>query len=91
MKNYTCFLLFVLVVVNSEVDPPLGHLKPLGSHQPPESPITVIHSIPSPKDFFENYVKTSKPVLFKGAAKSIPPYELWTDNYLRLVAIVVSA
>eukprot|EP00057_Strongylocentrotus_purpuratus_P027318 XP_011681792.1 PREDICTED: lysine-specific demethylase 8 [Strongylocentrotus purpuratus] len=60
-----------------------GHLKPLGSHRPPEDPgIDVLHRVPDPLDFFNRYVKDGKPVIFKGAAQNMDSYKLWTDEYL---------
>ncbi|XP_030832561.1 bifunctional peptidase and arginyl-hydroxylase JMJD5 [Strongylocentrotus purpuratus] len=60
-----------------------GHLKPLGSHRPPEDPgIDVLHRVPDPLDFFNRYVKDGSPVIFKGAAQNMDSYKLWTDEYL---------
>nr|XP_054756261.1 bifunctional peptidase and arginyl-hydroxylase JMJD5-like isoform X1 [Lytechinus pictus] len=68
---------------NEHVPNLLGHLKPLGSHRPPEDPgIDVLHRVPDPLDFFNNYVKDGKPVIFKGAAQNMDSYKLWTDKYL---------
>ena len=61
---------------------PRGHMLPLGSHRPSEGHIDELHSFPHPADFYQKYVKGSKPVIFKGAAKGIPAYTLWTDKYL---------
>ncbi|MRB67776.1 hypothetical protein GH825_30950, partial [Bacillus thuringiensis] len=36
-----------------------------------------------PESFYRDYVTASKPVVFKGAAKGIPAYTLWTDMYLK--------
>jgi len=45
-----------------------------------------IQSVPGfllkPSDFYNNHVIPGIPVLFKGAAKSFPAYQLWTDEYL---------
>ena len=60
-----------------------GHLKPLGSHRDPNGSIDEIQGFPDPELFFEKYVKASKPVVFKDAAKMVPAYSKWTDEYLR--------
>ena len=62
---------------------PPGHLKPMGSHRPPEGSIDAVDGFVSPQEFWE-YAKGlgSKPLLFKGAAKGVPAYSLWTDDYL---------
>ncbi|XP_071507437.1 bifunctional peptidase and arginyl-hydroxylase JMJD5-like [Diadema antillarum] len=65
-----------------EVQPP-GHLKPLGSHRPPEMPgVDVLERVPDPPDFFSRYVEAGRPAVFKGAAKEMASYRLWTDEYL---------
>ena len=71
------------------VDPhPSGHLKPLGHHRPPIGGIDVLTSFPDPKDFYENFVKASRPALFRGILENgfLPAYKLWNDEYLRWVA-----
>ncbi|XP_071955296.1 bifunctional peptidase and (3S)-lysyl hydroxylase Jmjd7-like [Antedon mediterranea] len=60
---------------------PAGHLKPLGSAKD-KLPIDVVHQYLSPIDFFANYVYASKPVVFKGVAKTANAFQYWTDNYL---------
>ena len=61
---------------------PKGHLEPLGSHRAPDA-IEERHDIPTPLEFWSNYVKISKPVVFRGAAKHSKAYKLWTDEYLK--------
>lgn len=73
----------IIYVVQGDSDHPPGHFKPLGSHQDPEEPITELHEAPLPQEFFENFVKPGKPALFRGAAKKMPSFSLWTDEYLR--------
>lgn len=82
MKPLLLLCVFLNVVQGNSDHPP-GHLQPLGSHQNPEEPITELHEAPSPQYFFENFVKPGKPVLFKAAAKKMPSFSLWTDEYLR--------
>ena len=41
----------------------------------------------SPKDFFNNYLKASRPVFVKGLAKEWPGYTKWqSDEYLKEVS-----
>ncbi len=61
---------------------PKGHLQPLGSHREPDT-IEERYDIPSPLEFWSNYVKISKPVVFRGAAKHSKAYRLWNDKYLK--------
>ena len=62
---------------------PTGHLQPLGSHRPPEGAIKSIEQAPTPQEFYDEYVSKGQPVIFKGAAKLSPGFQLWTDSYLR--------
>lgn len=62
---------------------PAGHLQPLGSHRPAEGAIKAIDYMPSPEVFFKEYVMSNQPVIFKGAAKLSPGFNLWTDSYIR--------
>lgn len=60
-----------------------GHLKPLGSVTRPID-VTLLDSLPGPLEFFDRYVKPSRPVLFRGAAKLFPSYDNWrNDTYLK--------
>jgi len=65
-------------------DPP-GHLQPLGSHRPAEGHVDAVDGFLDPEPFYRDYVAASKPIVFKGAAKGIPAYTLWTDAYLKYV------
>ena len=58
-----------------------AHLKPLGSHRTPDA-IEERNDIPSPFEFWDKYVKVSKPVVFRGAGKQSKAFMLWTDQYL---------
>lgn len=62
---------------------PPGHLQPLGSHQPPSGSIESSEVVPGPREFFEENVRPGKPLLLRGAAKSMPAFSKWTDGYLR--------
>ncbi|XP_070561489.1 2-oxoglutarate and iron-dependent oxygenase JMJD4-like [Ptychodera flava] len=84
IKTFT--MVAVAIVMNFptyHAGDPEGHLLPLGSHQPPEGDIEEIDTIPSPMEFYDRYIKPSKPVIFKGAAKMSPGFYLWNDDYLR--------
>ncbi|EDO37253.1 predicted protein [Nematostella vectensis] len=83
MYRAVCTLFLACVVLSSTLatDPP-GHLQPLGSHRPAEGEVDAVSKPPSPHEFFNNYVIPGKPLLFKGAAKALPAYKLWTDEYL---------
>ncbi|CAH1797094.1 unnamed protein product [Owenia fusiformis] len=91
-KNFPVLFLFFLKVFsifqqsfsfaekgNAE---PIGHLKPLGSHMPPESSVDELQVLPTSEIFHKEYVKPGKPLIFKGAAKLMPAFKLWTDDYL---------
>ncbi len=38
------------------------------------------------KDFFDNYVRTKKPLLMRNLLKNTPAIKLWTDEYLSNIA-----
>ena len=57
-----------------------GHLKPFGYGRP-TFPVDEIDKFPNPKYFFDNYVKTLKPLKMKGAAKFSAGFKKWTDDY----------
>ena len=60
------------------------HFLPLFTTRPPEKPgIDVLDYVPDPPDFFSRYIKNGRPVVFKGAAKNMAAFRLWTDEYLR--------
>lgn len=63
---------------------PVGHLKPLGSHRPPETNLVDdLQEIPSAEEFWTKYVRPSKAVVLRGAAKLGRAFEQWTDQYLK--------
>ena len=43
-----------------------GHMKPFGSHRPPDYVVEELPYMISPQDFYMNYVVKHKPVVFKG-------------------------
>ena len=81
-KSKLWFIFSFILSTNGGEHPP-GHLQPLGSHQPPVGDVLTINEVPSPQQFFTEYVQPGKPVLFKQAAMKNPAYSLWTDDYLR--------
>ena len=92
IQEHSCFertmrgllvVITVLVFSPLECKHPPGHLQPLGSHQPPVGSISSADVVPSAKDFFEQNALRGEPLLLKGAAKKIPAYSKWTDDYLR--------
>lgn len=63
---------------------PVGHLKPLGSHRPPEiNLVDDLQEMPSPEEFWTKYVLPSKAVVLRGAAKHGKAFTQWTDDYLK--------
>ncbi|EDV26373.1 Lysine-specific demethylase 8 [Trichoplax sp. H2] len=58
-----------------------GHMKPLGSHGA-LTPIPELKSMPTPDIFYALYSKPGKPVVLRNAARAIPAFDLWTDEYL---------
>lgn len=63
---------------------PEGHLKPLGSHIPPDQVDEVMmDNMVNPKDFMEKYVLPRKPLVFRGNVKEWPAFHKWTDDYLK--------
>merc|ERR1712216_177457 len=61
---------------------PHGHLLPLGAHRDPEGIVEAIDGFPSAHEFYNKYIQTSKPVLMRGAAKTLKAYKLWTDEHM---------
>jgi len=57
----------------------------------PQGHVEILDHVPPPREFFFDYMENrggpfegeGKPVLFRGAAKAMPAYQLWTDDYLR--------
>ena len=62
-------------------------LRSFEEHSPPSNEIVVekLESLPDPEIFYQKYVLPGRPVVFSGAAKSLPAFNLWTDEYLKLV------
>ena len=79
-------LLFVFQLCfssNLESNLPRGHLQPLGSHTDPGAvPEFTRDNYPTPEEFWKNFVKPSKPAVFRGGAKEWTGFTKWTDEYL---------
>ena len=84
MRILVILRFMILVVGNDEgVDLP-GHMQAIGSHRPPEEHIPTLSHVPNPLEFYEEYVSTQTPVLFKGAILGTPALTKWRDDeYLR--------
>ena len=83
MRLLILFRVAVIAIGSDEGDP-LGHMQPIGSHRPPEENLTSLSYVPDPEEFYENFVFTHTPVLFKGAIAGTPAITKWNnDNYLR--------
>jgi len=76
-------LVTLAVSVRNEDDLP-GHMQPIGSHRQPEESIEVLTHVPDPLEFYDKYMTTHTPVLFKGAIAGTPALTRWSDDeYLR--------
>lgn len=76
--------LTVLHDVDSSKDVPMGHLKPLGHHRPPETNLVDdLQEMPTPQEFWTKYVLPSKAAVLRGAAKHGRAFTQWTDEYLK--------
>ena len=80
---YTLLLGFIYLSLRTHADSPKGHLERLGNQGPKQGHIEVLDALPSPVEFFENYIVPGKPVVFKGAAKPMPAFKNWNDEYLK--------
>lgn len=63
-------------------DPSLypGHLEPLGARHN-KSSVQTLFAFPDPREFFQNFVSVSFPLMIKGGAKLSPAFTQWTDEY----------
>ena len=67
------------------VDPSLvrGHMMPIGSNSELLD-VEVRDVLPGPTEFYNNYVRPSRPVLFRGLAKRFASFEnMKSDAYLK--------
>jgi len=85
LQNALVLLVTLAVSVRNEDDLP-GHMQPIGSHRQPEGSIEVLTHVPDPLEFYNKYMATHTPVLFKGAIAGTPALTQWKDDeYLRYV------
>ena len=84
MNNYPILLLCILQTFTDRIDAniPVGHGQVLGKHRPAEGHVDQLDNILAPPLFWEKYASQRKPVVFKGAAKTFPAFQLWTDEFL---------
>ncbi|XP_045197467.1 tRNA wybutosine-synthesizing protein 5-like isoform X3 [Mercenaria mercenaria] len=75
-----CSIMLAELTYGNDLTKEPGHLKPFGDGGPSHA-VEEIDYFPTAKEFFENYVKTAKPVKMKGVAKMSPAFEKWTDDY----------
>lgn len=62
---------------------PQGHGEELGKHRSSDGHVDVLEEIPSPAEFWNKYASTRRPVVFRGAGKNFPAFNLWTDEYMK--------
>ncbi|XP_065060405.1 bifunctional peptidase and arginyl-hydroxylase JMJD5-like isoform X2 [Rhopilema esculentum] len=81
---YTLLSLYLLLGTGFLCNAALkGHLERLGLQRTPEGHVDILTELPSPVEFFEKYVTPGRPAVFKGAAKKMPAFKKWDDEYLR--------
>ncbi|XP_002734322.1 tRNA wybutosine-synthesizing protein 5-like [Saccoglossus kowalevskii] len=73
---------FPPVVVDSTGAEPRGHLRPFGHQREPDAKIVEYERGIHPKDFWENHVSKSRPLVFRGGAIGSLGVKLWSDEYL---------
>ena len=89
MRLLILLQIVVLAIGNDKVDLP-GHMKPIGSHRPPEESISILSYVPDPVEFYVDYVIMQTPVLFKKAIAGTPALTKWNDDrYLRYELLVL--
>ncbi|XP_031564516.1 uncharacterized protein LOC116299931 [Actinia tenebrosa] len=84
-RVFLCFhIVFSLLSTRLESSNiPVGHLQPLGSHRPAETDLVdETNEWPSPEEFWNRYVKPSRPLILRGAAKYSRAFTEWTDEFL---------
>lgn len=76
-------IIFILLAVNKVFCQLEGHMEPLGQQRKSEGHIEILDKIPDPLTFHKEFIVGSKPAVFRGAAKNIPAFDLWTDEYMK--------
>ena len=86
MKTLLNLLILNVFLHITHGEAPRGHMQPMGSHQDPHHGIPMMGYFPSPGVFYHNFVKTSQPLLLRGAMDhegAFPAFKKWTDEYFR--------
>lgn len=89
MALHIVIYLFVLLFCGlapasvSRQELPRGHGEELGKHRDSEGHLEILHELPSPQKFWDQYASVQRPVIFRGAAKNFPAFHLWIDQYLK--------
>ena len=63
-----------------------GHLKRFGEGRPSVA-VDALEGYPDTRTFTERYVRASRPVLMRGAARSSPAFTRWSDAYFLSLAV----
>ena len=71
------------VEASNSHNPLPGHRQPIGNHRPAELKIDEFIQPISGQLFFERYVSTKQPVVFRNFARQWPAFTKWTDDYVR--------
>lgn len=63
---------------------PEGHLRPLGWQRRSDGPVKEIQQMPNTREFYNDYVKPSRPVVVRNGIVQAPALTLWeNDDYLQ--------
>ncbi|KAK7091446.1 uncharacterized protein [Littorina saxatilis] len=63
---------------------PEGHLRPLGWQRRPDGKVKEVEEMPNTREFYEDYVRVSKPIVFRNGITEGPALTLWEiDDYLQ--------
>ncbi|KAL8607664.1 hypothetical protein ACOMHN_039338 [Nucella lapillus] len=62
---------------------PEGHLRPLGWQRRPDGKVKEVEEMPNTREFYNEYVQPSKPIVFRAGIKDAPALTKWeNDTYL---------
>ena len=65
-----------------------GHMRPLGSHMPPEY-VKRVTELATPTQFVDQNLHPKQPVVFEGVIKDLDVRKNWAnDDYLRSVEVI---
>ncbi|XP_076438087.1 uncharacterized protein LOC143277193 isoform X2 [Babylonia areolata] len=63
---------------------PEGHLRPLGWQRRPDGKVKEVEEMPYTREFYNDYVRHSRPVVFRQGIKDAPALSKWdSDDYLQ--------